>query len=150
MNNIHSYIIVNDDNNYLYLVGPEPISRSGHELLIQSTQLLTVFVGSSALRCVCHLCTNHTCETDTGGACWNSVTLVNGKEERVKSCLTPADYSGPVYCYDSLRLAKTHCCLTDFCNNETLHLYPGRAPSTVVKEEVVMVVVEEEEEEDPK
>ena len=82
-----------------------------------------------ALRCVCHLCTNHTCETEPAGACWNSVTLVNGKEERVKSCLTPAQYSGQMFCQGSRNLSKRHCCFTDFCNNVTLHLYSGTARS---------------------
>uniref|UniRef100_A0A8C5CHP9 Activin receptor type-1C n=1 Tax=Gadus morhua TaxID=8049 RepID=A0A8C5CHP9_GADMO len=84
---------------------------------------LSVAQLSQALRCVCHLCTNHTCETEPAGACWNSVTLVNGKEERVKSCLTPAQYSGQMFCQGSRNLSKRHCCFTDFCNNVTLHLY---------------------------
>uniref|UniRef100_A0A4W5QRB4 receptor protein serine/threonine kinase n=1 Tax=Hucho hucho TaxID=62062 RepID=A0A4W5QRB4_9TELE len=77
-----------------------------------------------ALKCVCQLCTNNTCETGTDGACWNSVMLINGKEEAVKSCLSPAEMRGPVFCYSSRNVSKRHCCFTDFCNNETLHLHP--------------------------
>ncbi|CAL8321525.1 unnamed protein product [Merluccius merluccius] len=121
-----------------------PLRTRGVGAALSLLSVLSVLQLTDALRCVCHLCTNHTCETDAGGACWNSVTLVNGKEERVKSCLTPADYNGPVYCYDSLRLAKTHCCLTDFCNNETLHLYterPGSAGPGWAGVDLAVVVV---------
>ncbi|KAJ3591906.1 hypothetical protein NHX12_007036 [Muraenolepis orangiensis] len=85
--------------------------------------LLSVALLTEALRCVCHLCINHTCETDPAGACWNSVTLVEGKEEQVKSCLTPAQFNGRMFCYGSRSLSKWHCCFSDFCNNESLHLY---------------------------
>ncbi|KAJ8352257.1 hypothetical protein SKAU_G00237330 [Synaphobranchus kaupii] len=77
------------------------------------------------LKCVCQLCTNNTCETGTDGACWNSVMLIDGKEEAVKSCLSPSQMKGQVFCYSSRNVSKRNCCFTDFCNNETLHLYPG-------------------------
>ncbi|XP_056435189.1 activin receptor type-1C [Gadus chalcogrammus] len=105
---------------------------------------LSVAQLSQALRCVCHLCTNHTCETEPAGACWNSVTLVNGKEERVKSCLTPAQYSGQMFCQGSRNLSKRHCCFTDFCNNVTLHLYsdrPSAEPGWAGLELALVVVV---------
>lgn len=79
----------------------------------------------SALKCVCQLCANNTCETGADGACWNSVMLINGKEEAVKSCLSPAEMRGQVFCYSSRNVSKRNCCFTDFCNNETLHLHPG-------------------------
>uniref|UniRef100_A0A8B9JSL8 receptor protein serine/threonine kinase n=1 Tax=Astyanax mexicanus TaxID=7994 RepID=A0A8B9JSL8_ASTMX len=78
----------------------------------------------AALKCVCQLCANHTCETEAEGACWNSVMLINGKEEAVKSCLSPSELKGQVFCYSSRNVSKRNCCFTDFCNNETLHLYP--------------------------
>eukprot|EP00063_Salmo_salar_P044837 XP_014019672.1 PREDICTED: activin receptor type-1C isoform X2 [Salmo salar] len=79
----------------------------------------------TALKCVCQLCANNTCETGADGACWNSVMLINGKEEAIKSCLSPAEMRGQVFCYSSRNVSKRHCCFTDFCNNETLHLHPG-------------------------
>ncbi|XP_042172018.1 activin receptor type-1C-like isoform X2 [Oncorhynchus tshawytscha] len=80
---------------------------------------------STALKCVCQLCANNTCETGADGACWNSVMLINGKEEAIKSCLSPAEMRGQVFCYSSRNVSKRNCCFTDFCNNETLHLHPG-------------------------
>uniref|UniRef100_A0A3Q3BMV0 Activin receptor type-1C n=1 Tax=Haplochromis burtoni TaxID=8153 RepID=A0A3Q3BMV0_HAPBU len=79
----------------------------------------------SGLKCVCQLCANNTCETAADGACWNSVMLIDGKEEAVKSCLSPSEMKGQVFCYSSRNVSKRNCCFTDFCNNETLHLYPG-------------------------
>ncbi|CAB1328429.1 unnamed protein product, partial [Coregonus sp. 'balchen'] len=79
----------------------------------------------ATLKCVCQLCANNTCETGADGACWNSVMLINGKEEAVKSCLSPAEMRGQVFCYSSRNVSKRNCCFTDFCNNETLHLHPG-------------------------
>ena len=81
----------------------------------------------SGLKCVCQLCANHTCETTADGACWNSVMLIDGKEEAVKSCLSPSEMKGQVFCYSSRNVSKRNCCFTDFCNNETLHLHPGTA-----------------------
>lgn len=81
----------------------------------------------SGLKCVCQLCTNHTCETAADGACWNSVMLIDGKEETVKSCLSPSEMKGQVFCYSSRNVSKRNCCFTDFCNNETLYLHPGTA-----------------------
>ncbi|XP_021434837.2 activin receptor type-1C [Oncorhynchus mykiss] len=86
---------------------------------------LSVAQLSTALKCVCQLCNNNTCETGADGACWNSVMLINGKEEAVKSCLSPAEMRGQVFCYSSRNVSKRNCCFTDFCNNETLHLHPG-------------------------
>uniref|UniRef100_A0A8C6Q0B9 Activin receptor type-1C n=1 Tax=Nothobranchius furzeri TaxID=105023 RepID=A0A8C6Q0B9_NOTFU len=80
----------------------------------------------SGLRCVCPLCANHTCDTAAEGACWNSVMLIDGKEETVKSCLSPSEMKGQVFCYSSRNVSKRSCCFTDFCNNETLHLHPER------------------------
>lgn len=77
------------------------------------------------LKCVCQLCINHTCETSSDGACWNSVMLIEGKEETVKSCLSPLEMKGQVFCYSSRNVSKRSCCFTDFCNNETLHLHTG-------------------------
>ncbi|XP_036425982.1 activin receptor type-1C [Colossoma macropomum] len=88
-------------------------------LLLALTQL------GAALKCVCQLCANHTCETEAEGACWNSVMLINGKEEAVKSCLSASELKGQVFCYSSKNVSKRNCCFTDFCNNETLHLQPG-------------------------
>ncbi|XP_048861811.1 activin receptor type-1C isoform X1 [Brienomyrus brachyistius] len=85
---------------------------------------------STGLKCVCHLCTNKTCETGADGACWNSVMLIDGKEEAVKSCLSPSEMKGQVFCYSSRNVSKRNCCFTDFCNNETLHLYPAERIQT--------------------
>ncbi|MBN3306231.1 ACV1C protein, partial [Amia calva] len=60
------------------------------------------------------------CETE--GACWNSVTLYDGKEKVVKSCVSPSEMKGPLFCYSSRNVSKRQCCFTDFCNNVTLHL----------------------------
>ncbi|KAK7939496.1 hypothetical protein WMY93_002822 [Mugilogobius chulae] len=89
--------------------------------------VLSVAHLAAALKCVCQLCANHTCETSADGACWNSVMLIDGKEEAVKSCLTPAEMRGQVFCYGSRNVSKRNCCFTDFCNNETLHLHTERA-----------------------
>ncbi|XP_016109287.1 activin receptor type-1C-like isoform X3 [Sinocyclocheilus grahami] len=92
----------------------------------EAALLLFTFVQlTAALKCVCHLCVNHTCETEAEGACWNSVMLINGKEEAVKSCVSPSELKGQVFCYSSRNVSKRNCCFTDFCNNETLHLSPG-------------------------
>ncbi|XP_072300462.1 activin receptor type-1C [Eucyclogobius newberryi] len=88
--------------------------------------VLSVAHLTAALKCVCQLCANHTCETSADGACWNSVMLIDGKEEAVKSCLTPAEMRGQLFCYGSRNVSKRNCCFTDFCNNETLHLHTGR------------------------
>ncbi|MED6239621.1 hypothetical protein ATANTOWER_008761, partial [Ataeniobius toweri] len=85
--------------------------------------LLCVAQLTAGLKCVCPLCANHTCETATDGACWNSVMLIDGKEETVKSCLSPSEMKGQVFCYSSRNVSKRSCCFTDFCNNETLHLH---------------------------
>lgn len=53
--------------------------------------------------------------------------LIDGKEETVKSCLSPSEMKGQVFCYSSRNVSKRNCCFTDFCNNETLHLHPGTA-----------------------
>ncbi|KAL4636224.1 activin receptor type-1C-like [Arapaima gigas] len=90
--------------------------------------LLSVAQLGTGLKCVCQLCTNNTCETGADGACWNSVMLIDGKEEAVKSCLSPSEMKGQVFCYSSWNVSKRNCCFTDFCNNETLHLYPERPP----------------------
>ncbi|KAG5852557.1 activin receptor type-1C-like [Anguilla rostrata] len=87
--------------------------------------LLVAQLGTG-LKCVCQLCTNKTCETGADGACWNSVMLIDGKEEAVKSCLSPSQMKGQVFCYSSRNVSKRNCCFTDFCNNETLHLHPER------------------------
>ncbi|XP_036400677.1 activin receptor type-1C-like [Megalops cyprinoides] len=87
---------------------------------------LSVVHVSAGLKCVCQLCANHTCETGPDGACWNSVMLIDGKEEAVKSCLSPSEMRGQVFCYGSRNVSKRSCCFTDFCNNETLHLHTGR------------------------
>nr|XP_043874323.1 activin receptor type-1C isoform X1 [Solea senegalensis] len=53
--------------------------------------------------------------------------LIDGKEETVKSCLTPAEMKGQVFCYSSRNnVSKRNCCFTDFCNNVTLHLHSER------------------------
>ncbi|RXN07164.1 activin receptor type-1C [Labeo rohita] len=54
--------------------------------------------------------------------------LINGKEEAVKSCLSPSELKGQVFCYSSRNVSKRNCCFTDFCNNETLHLNPEPPP----------------------
>ncbi|KAJ8255771.1 hypothetical protein COCON_G00196350 [Conger conger] len=87
---------------------------------------LSVAQLSTGLRCVCQLCANNTCETGPDGACWNSVMLIEGKEEVVKSCLSPSEMKGQLFCYSSWNVSKRNCCFTDFCNNETLHLNPER------------------------
>ncbi|KAG5833848.1 hypothetical protein ANANG_G00280250 [Anguilla anguilla] len=87
---------------------------------------LSVAQLSTGLKCVCQLCANNTCETGADGACWNSVMLIDGKEEVVKSCLSPSEMKGQVFCYSSRNVSKRNCCFTDFCNNETLHLNPER------------------------
>ncbi|XP_028292318.1 activin receptor type-1C [Gouania willdenowi] len=81
---------------------------------------------TAGLKCVCQLCANHTCETSADGACWNSVMLIDGKEETVKSCLSASEMKGRVFCYSSRNVSKRSCCFTDYCNNETLHLHPER------------------------
>ncbi|XP_065129158.1 activin receptor type-1C isoform X2 [Paramisgurnus dabryanus] len=91
----------------------------------EAVLLLFIFAQVTAgLKCVCQLCVNHTCETEADGACWNSVMLINGKEEAVKSCLSPSELKGQMFCYSSRNVSKRNCCFTDFCNNETLHLSP--------------------------
>ena len=57
--------------------------------------------------------------------------LVEGKEETVKSCLSPSEMKGQVFCYSSRNVSKRSCCFTDFCNNETLHLHPGTIEAAV-------------------
>ncbi|CAL9690322.1 unnamed protein product [Knipowitschia caucasica] len=101
-----------------------PTRSSLHAALV----VLSVAHLSAALKCVCQLCANHTCETSADGACWNSVMLIDGKEEAVKSCLSPAEMRGQVFCYGSRNVSKRNCCFTDFCNNETLHLHIERPP----------------------
>ncbi|KAL0963774.1 hypothetical protein UPYG_G00313390 [Umbra pygmaea] len=89
---------------------------------------LSVAQLSTALKCVCQqhkICASSTCETGADGACWNAVDLVNGKEEASKSCVSPAEMRGPLFCFSSRNVSKRLCCFTDFCNNETLHLHPG-------------------------
>ncbi|XP_063070091.1 activin receptor type-1C [Engraulis encrasicolus] len=83
----------------------------------------------SALKCVCQfpVCENSICETGPDGACWNSVTLNNGKEEAGKYCVSPSEMKAQFYCHGSNNYSKRNCCFTDFCNNETLHLNPERA-----------------------
>lgn len=92
-----------------------------------SKTVLSPSCGISGLKCVCQLCANRTCETAADGACWNSVMLIDGKEETLKSCLSPSEMKGQVFCYSSRNVSKRSCCFTDFCNNETLHLHPGKA-----------------------
>ncbi|MBN3277521.1 ACV1C protein, partial [Polyodon spathula] len=72
------------------------------------------------LKCICLVCTNHICETE--GACWNSVMLLNGKEEVLKSCVSPHQMKGQIFCPSSSNILRRECCFTDFCNNITLHL----------------------------
>lgn len=58
--------------------------------------------------------------------------LINGKEEAVKSCLSPSELKGQLFCYSSKDVSKRNCCFTDFCNNETLHLRSGTVLSFLV------------------
>ncbi|KAM9805063.1 activin receptor type-1C [Neosynchiropus ocellatus] len=88
--------------------------------------LLSVAHLTAALKCVCQLCDNQVCETAADGACWSSVMLIDGKEEVDKSCLSPSEMKGQVFCYSSANVSKRNCCFTDFCNNETLRLLPER------------------------
>ncbi|XP_020787443.2 activin receptor type-1C [Boleophthalmus pectinirostris] len=88
--------------------------------------VLSVAHLTAALKCVCQLCANHTCETSADGACWNSVMLVGGKERVDQTCLTPAEMRGQLFCYGSWNVSKRNCCFTDFCNNHTLHLHTER------------------------
>ncbi|XP_054643189.1 activin receptor type-1C isoform X2 [Dunckerocampus dactyliophorus] len=81
---------------------------------------------TAGLKCVCQLCDNHVCETSADGACWNSVMLIDGREETMQSCLSPLEMRGQVFCYSSPNVSKRNCCFSDFCNNETLHLQPER------------------------
>ncbi|XP_031714135.1 activin receptor type-1C isoform X1 [Anarrhichthys ocellatus] len=99
-----------------------PGKRSFQAALI----FLSVAQLTAGLRCVCQLCANHTCETTADGACWNSVMLIDGKEETDKSCMSPSEMKGQVFCYSSRNVSKRNCCFTDFCNNVTLHLHPER------------------------
>ncbi|TNN84518.1 Activin receptor type-1C [Liparis tanakae] len=98
-----------------------PGKRSFRAALI----FLSVAQLTAGLRCVCQLCANHTCETTADGACWNSVMLIDGKEETDKSCMSPSEMKGQLFCYSSPNVSKRNCCFVDFCNNETLHLHPG-------------------------
>ncbi|XP_061547683.1 activin receptor type-1C isoform X1 [Phycodurus eques] len=102
------------------------MTRPGKQSLNALWILLCVAQLSAGLKCVCQLCDNHVCETSVDGACWNSVMLIDGREETLKSCLSPSEMRGPLYCYSSPNVAKRNCCFTDFCNNETLHLQPER------------------------
>ncbi|KAM9803007.1 activin receptor type-1C isoform 3-T3 [Syngnathus typhle] len=52
--------------------------------------------------------------------------LVDGREETLKSCLSPSQMRGQVFCYSSPNVSKRNCCFSDFCNNETLRLEPER------------------------
>ncbi|KAM9803006.1 activin receptor type-1C isoform 2-T2 [Syngnathus typhle] len=81
---------------------------------------------TAGLKCVCQLCDSQVCETSGDGACWNSVMLVDGREETLKSCLSPSQMRGQVFCYSSPNVSKRNCCFSDFCNNETLRLEPER------------------------
>ncbi|XP_008326948.1 activin receptor type-1C isoform X2 [Cynoglossus semilaevis] len=99
---------------------------TGKQNFLAALVLLSVVRLTTGLRCVCQLCTDHVCETGSDGACWNSVMLIDGKEETVKSCLTPSEMKGQVFCYSSRNVSKRNCCFTDFCNNETLHLHSER------------------------
>ncbi|XP_026861515.1 activin receptor type-1C isoform X2 [Electrophorus electricus] len=103
--------------------------------------LFTLAPLSAALKCVCHLCANHTCETEAEGACWNSVMLIDGREEAVKSCLSPSEMKGQVFCYGSRHVSKRNCCFTDFCNNETLHLHTERSSEGSVWGQLVLAAV---------
>ncbi|XP_029314906.1 activin receptor type-1C [Cottoperca gobio] len=100
--------------------------RPGKHSFQAALVLLSVAQLTAGLRCVCQLCANHTCETAADGACWNSVMLIDGKEETVKTCLSTSEMKGQVFCYSSRNVSKRNCCFTDFCNNETLHLQPER------------------------
>ncbi|XDV31013.1 hypothetical protein PO909_033790 [Leuciscus waleckii] len=59
--------------------------------------------------------------------------LINGKEEPVKSCVSPSELKGQVFCHSSRNVYKRNCCFTDFCNNETLHFNPGRQTAQEIK-----------------
>uniref|UniRef100_A0A673CMW7 Activin receptor type-1C n=1 Tax=Sphaeramia orbicularis TaxID=375764 RepID=A0A673CMW7_9TELE len=80
-------------------------------------------------------------ETSADGACWNSVMLIDGKEETVQSCLSPSEMKGQVFCYSSRNVSKRNCCFTDFCNNETLHLHPEEPGWTSVHLIVLVLVL---------
>nr|XP_019945177.1 PREDICTED: activin receptor type-1C isoform X2 [Paralichthys olivaceus] len=99
---------------------------SGKRSVQAALILVCVAQLTAGLKCVCQLCANHTCETTSDGACWNSVMLIDGTEETVKSCLSPIEMKGQVFCYSSRNVSKRNCCFTDFCNNETLHLHTER------------------------
>eukprot|EP00066_Takifugu_rubripes_P019447 XP_011608713.1 PREDICTED: activin receptor type-1C [Takifugu rubripes] len=102
------------------------MTRPGKRSFQAALIFLSVAQLAAGLKCVCQLCINHTCETSSDGACWNSVMLIEGKEETVKSCLSPSELNGQVFCYSSRNVSKRSCCFTDFCNNETLHLHPEK------------------------
>ncbi|XP_041120360.1 activin receptor type-1C-like isoform X2 [Polyodon spathula] len=95
---------------------------SWHLSGIVCTALIFLYVTqlSTGLKCICLVCTNHICETE--GACWNSVMLRNGKEEALKSCVSPHQMKGQIFCPSSSSILRRECCFTDFCNNVTLHL----------------------------
>ncbi|XP_053295809.1 activin receptor type-1C isoform X1 [Pleuronectes platessa] len=102
------------------------MSCSGKRSVQAVLILVCVAQLTAGLKCVCQLCANHTCETSSGGACWNSVMLIDGTQETVKSCLSPTEMKGQVFCLSSRNVSKRNCCFTDFCNSETLHLHTER------------------------
>ncbi|KAL4608940.1 activin receptor type-1C-like [Arapaima gigas] len=106
--------------------GARPRARA-RPVLGLALLLLSLLHFCAGLKCVCQLCANNTCETGVDGACWNSVMLINGREEAVKTCLSPSEMKGQMFCYGSRNVSKRNCCFTDFCNNETLRLEPEQS-----------------------
>lgn len=80
---------------------------------------------------MCQRCINQTCETTADGGCWNSVMLINGRQERDNTCLTAYQMTGEIYCKGIGKFSKRKCCFTDYCNREPLHI-TGRAAGALV------------------
>ncbi|XP_040295711.1 activin receptor type-1C isoform X1 [Bufo bufo] len=105
--------------------GLPPLPRTMTVLLLLGAATLC-----TGLQCVCLMCdrSNYTCHTE--GACLTSVMLTHGKEEFIKSCISLLELKAQVYCHSSNNVTRTECCLSDFCNNKTLHLPAAVSTST--------------------
>ncbi|XP_061544742.1 activin receptor type-1B-like isoform X1 [Phycodurus eques] len=88
---------------------------------------LAVYRSCEALLCNC---TTAQCERrgfwcETDGACMASMSLIDGQEQHVRTCITRDQLEPPghpFYCLSAEGLVNIHCCYTDYCNSIDLKL----------------------------
>ncbi|KAK7878761.1 hypothetical protein WMY93_030921 [Mugilogobius chulae] len=99
-------------------------------LVLQAVQ----FEACHALWCNCSTpqCLQEGSRCETDGACVASSSLLDGQEQRVRSCLAKEKLvppGQPFFCLSAEGLMHIHCCYTDYCNSMDLKVSTAPVPA---------------------